>query len=436
MRFFPNGGRSTLARFPCHTSGDAECLRDEITLLAHKATLAGVQVQHELHIDQVHVFQSFPFLESSGVAFRSIAKFFQGLKDPKSSVLPISKREDASQDVQQATALPSISRSDTPVEEDTIGSEMAHGETKLVKGDGTEVDITQARDDDGEDTEDKAEEMLQEEIDREEEEEEQRDSLSPLMQTLATLPSFQDEEDEMEDQTGNAHGSSSIAPQASTSTIIPASTNTTPQKPFIRRALSGFTRARPESPQLSRRTSGSSFFSFSAVKPPLTTSTSSSNIPSPSEAFPTSPSWPQPMVAGSTRIQHRPTIYHHLTRSPVIPTTRARSQSHSDMISLVNGYSRGGAANSTVVFSPGSAKGGAMASEQSMGEEGLPLPRQQQQQQQQGAQQNHQQQQHHHHQQQQHQQQQHQYGSSQLPDAFGPGHDSVQQSGSLGLQLQ
>jgi len=402
-------------------------------LLAHKATLAGVQVQHELHIDQVHVFQSFPFLESSGVAFRSIAKFFQGLKDPKSSVLPTSRKREnaAAQDVQQATALPSISRSDTPVEEDTIGSEMAHGETKLVKGDGTEVDITQAKDDDAEDAEDKAEEMLQAEIDREDEEEEQRDSLSPLMQTLATLPSFQDEQDEMEDQTGSVHGSGSITQQGtSTSTIIPASTNTTPQKPFIRRALSGFTRARPESPQLSRRTSGSSFFSFSAVKPPLTTSTSSSNIVNSSEAFPTSPSWPQPMLAGSTRIQHRPTISHHLTRSPVVPTTRARSQSHSDMISLVNGYSRGGAANSTVVFSPGSTKGGAMAPEQEMGEEGLPLPRQQQQHLQQQPQQLQQNQQH------QSSQSQQEYGSSQLPDAFGPGNESAQQSGSLGLQFQ
>lgn len=34
-------------------SGDAECLRDEATLLAHKATLAGVQVRHEIYEDQV-----------------------------------------------------------------------------------------------------------------------------------------------------------------------------------------------------------------------------------------------------------------------------------------------------------------------------------------------------------------------------------------------
>lgn len=34
-------------------SGDAEVLRDEITLLAHKATLAGVSIEHELYEDAV-----------------------------------------------------------------------------------------------------------------------------------------------------------------------------------------------------------------------------------------------------------------------------------------------------------------------------------------------------------------------------------------------
>lgn len=34
-------------------AGEVEVLRDEITLLAHKATLAGVEVQHELYEDCV-----------------------------------------------------------------------------------------------------------------------------------------------------------------------------------------------------------------------------------------------------------------------------------------------------------------------------------------------------------------------------------------------
>ena len=41
-------------------AGDAEVLRDEITLLAHKATLAGVQVRHELYEDAVCERNSLP----------------------------------------------------------------------------------------------------------------------------------------------------------------------------------------------------------------------------------------------------------------------------------------------------------------------------------------------------------------------------------------
>ncbi|KDR85688.1 hypothetical protein GALMADRAFT_379681 [Galerina marginata CBS 339.88] len=56
-------------------AGDAEVLRDEITLLAHKATLAGVQVMHELYEDAIHVFQAYPFLEASRLSFESMRNF-------------------------------------------------------------------------------------------------------------------------------------------------------------------------------------------------------------------------------------------------------------------------------------------------------------------------------------------------------------------------
>lgn len=339
-------------------SGDAECLRDEITLLAHKATLAGVQVQHELHVDQVHVFQSFPFLESSGVAFRSIAKFFRGLQvstraDKVTGIeVPIRRIHVT---VQEETPQLDESRATTPMDEDAVASEMAHGETKLVKSDGTEVDIDQAKDDEVEDGNDKAEQMLQDTIDREEEEEEQRDQLSPLAKSSPLPPMLDDQDDERdEDQdhnsiTINHITASEVAPK------LPGPESTTPQKPFMRRALSGFARAnRPESPQLVRRTSGSSFFSFSAVRPstPIVANQDMPQHPppSPSAGSATLPG----AISGLPAVRgHRPTISHHLTRSPVVPTTRARSQSHSDMISLVHGYSRGGAANSTVVYSPG-----------------------------------------------------------------------------------
>jgi len=56
-------------------AGDAEVLRDEITLLAHKATLAGVQVIHELYEDAIHVFQAYPFLDASRRSFQSMRTF-------------------------------------------------------------------------------------------------------------------------------------------------------------------------------------------------------------------------------------------------------------------------------------------------------------------------------------------------------------------------
>uniref|UniRef100_A0A8H8CR36 Alpha/beta hydrolase fold-3 domain-containing protein n=1 Tax=Psilocybe cubensis TaxID=181762 RepID=A0A8H8CR36_PSICU len=56
-------------------AGDAEVLRDEITLLAHKATMAGVQVMHELYEDAIHVFQAYPFLDASRRSFESMRNF-------------------------------------------------------------------------------------------------------------------------------------------------------------------------------------------------------------------------------------------------------------------------------------------------------------------------------------------------------------------------
>ncbi|KAG6842448.1 hypothetical protein C0991_007578 [Blastosporella zonata] len=59
--------------------GDAEVLRDEATLLAHKATLAGVDVRHELFEDAIHVFQTYPFLPATRRAFSSMKDFVQNI---------------------------------------------------------------------------------------------------------------------------------------------------------------------------------------------------------------------------------------------------------------------------------------------------------------------------------------------------------------------
>ncbi|KAH7338792.1 Alpha/Beta hydrolase protein [Rhizoctonia solani] len=82
-------------------SGDSEVLRDEITLLAHKATLAGVDVRHELFEDAVHVFQMFPFLPATHRAFRNLsaAPPAQSATDSNSSSPDLGLGSDAERDL-------------------------------------------------------------------------------------------------------------------------------------------------------------------------------------------------------------------------------------------------------------------------------------------------------------------------------------------------
>ncbi|KAF8753878.1 Steryl acetyl hydrolase [Rhizoctonia solani] len=75
-------------------SGDSEVLRDEITLLAHKATLAGVDVRHELFEDAVHVFQMFPFLPTTRRAFRNVRSFVSQLDANMSTAQPAQSAAD------------------------------------------------------------------------------------------------------------------------------------------------------------------------------------------------------------------------------------------------------------------------------------------------------------------------------------------------------
>jgi acetyl esterase/lipase len=50
-------------------AGESEVLRDEVTLLAHKATLSGVQVMHELYEDAVSLHASYLFLINSHFSY-------------------------------------------------------------------------------------------------------------------------------------------------------------------------------------------------------------------------------------------------------------------------------------------------------------------------------------------------------------------------------
>ncbi|KAJ9125656.1 hypothetical protein QFC22_000618 [Naganishia vaughanmartiniae] len=281
-------------------AGDSEVLRDEITLLAHKATLAGVRVKHEMYVDQVHVFQSFPFQAAAGVAFRSVAKFAASLREP----VPRARPEASAYATVPSTPLDAVSRSTakdavsgfvTPTDIDTVASEMEHGQTKLVKGDGTEIDI------------------------------------------------------EVSDTEAGAEGARIPPPQFRHSTSLPDNSRAT--------ALQTASDPEPQSPKpIMRR----AFSTFSRAKAPSGISTSFQRSVDGVRTTPPTPEPASPVIknasAASTlrtpRRSRHPSISAQLTLSPAKPTTRLRSQSHADMVRLVETYNRAGGANQTTVFTP------------------------------------------------------------------------------------
>lgn len=73
-------------------AGESEVLRDEITLLAHKATLAGVQVMHELYEDAVSLQVSILFVSLSMTSLHNrstYSKHFLSSKRHNTLSLPV-----------------------------------------------------------------------------------------------------------------------------------------------------------------------------------------------------------------------------------------------------------------------------------------------------------------------------------------------------------
>jgi acetyl esterase/lipase len=69
-------------------AGESEVLRDEVTLLAHKATLAGVQVMHELYEDAVSLHVSSLFVSSSMVTRHNRFMYFKHFLSSKRHSTP------------------------------------------------------------------------------------------------------------------------------------------------------------------------------------------------------------------------------------------------------------------------------------------------------------------------------------------------------------
>lgn len=294
-------------------SGDSEVLRDEITLLAHKATLAGVSVTHELYEDMVHVFQMFTFLPGAKAAIRSVGRWVR-------QTLPKIEEEHRTR---RAGVVP-----------DNVDGEVADG-ARLVDADG-EVVVGQGE---GAITRDEATALAdQRELRR------RTPAQSSLRLDLAA-PSPDQPSIDVDSLPTSASRSGSPTPTAS-----PASRHEDPfsnhphlaHAPPLRRALTALATSTPATPLHSpplpsvrrrRRTQGAASLHVS---------------PAGNTGYAT--------LAPSNPVSPTPSIRRRL-RSPTLssagPSTRVRSQSHSDIFHLVEGYFEGGAANETTVYAPG-----------------------------------------------------------------------------------
>jgi hypothetical protein len=118
---------------------------------------------------------------------------------------------------------------------------------------------------------------------------------------------------------------------------VASSVSTTrPIAPRLRRALTAWSPTKSISMSatpITRRRAPSSATAY--VTPQVSPLLSNSSLPN--------------TPAANRKRQRTPTVS---GKPPALPTTRARSRSHSDILQLVQGYGRG-AANNTVVISPG-----------------------------------------------------------------------------------
>lgn len=269
-------------------SGDSEVLRDEITLLAHKATLAGAIVKHELYEDMVHVFQMFTFLPAAEAAIASVGRFVR-------STLP--KLE------AQGRGLPGKLAKEVV---NNVSEELEAEGARVVRGDGEAVGVGLGE-----------VEALPDEVEAARE--------SPRRLRKDEVPS-------MDIDSRTASGPSTPPKPAPEKIITP----TKPIAPRLRRAFSAWSPTKSISmtatPITRRRAPSSASAHVSPMVSPMLSN----------KSLPATPS-------GQRRRPRAPTIS---SKPPALPTTRARSRSHSDILQLVEGYGKG-AANQTVVISPG-----------------------------------------------------------------------------------
>jgi hypothetical protein len=290
-------------------SGDSEVLRDENTLLAHKATLAGVNVTHELYEDMIHVFQMFTWLPTAKAAVNSVGRWVK-------STLPKIEEEMKN----QGTEI-NDGRNELPVGTE---SGVEGGESRMVDADGREVSSLRARVGDALQLDLPSHEFGQASIDTD------------------SLPRR---------GSGSNSGSGSPTPTNSrarspalSADIIPPQRDVfgehfAPRAPILRRAN---THHDTSTTHISPHNTAAA---IRRRRPTISSASLHASSPTHSVYGTSNPTSPTPSVrkhlrspSGGVQMQLR---------------TRGRSESHSDIHHLVEGYVEGGAANETVVYGAG-----------------------------------------------------------------------------------
>ncbi|KAI5898069.1 alpha/beta-hydrolase [Schizophyllum commune H4-8] len=308
-------------------AGDSEVLRDEITLLAHKATLAGVKVRHELYEDAVHIFQTYPFLESAHRAFLSMREFVRN----------------AAPDSEKGTIAESAERE--------LEREMETKETAVVSGDGVEETRGVAG-------------LEAEEAVVPSESEDDRSSWRRSDTRWLAAPES-DEEGEEEPPVVHISRKDKGKDKAKNEWVeetreISPEEERTPTTPPRRR------RAETLSNGHLRRLQGAFAHMFPQHNSPPPARPCFSRVKSSYSALPKRPGMPAFTVA-----DHERTEAHHISRpssrlsnasptsSPTMPSPSIRrkkansmSASHPDIASLVNSWRHDGPANETLMFQP------------------------------------------------------------------------------------
>ncbi|WVW78976.1 hypothetical protein I302_100939 [Kwoniella bestiolae CBS 10118] len=322
-------------------SGDSEVLRDEITLLAHKATLAGVHVTHELYEDMVHVFQMFSFLPATTAAINNVGRWV-------CQTLPsIEEQEGRHESKLGESVEQEMETSPMVVDRDgeELGVGLPAGQTEVLP---SEID---AMDDYSRSSRIRTPKQtpitntsaLKLDI---------GEPTTPAGPTVDTdsLPHSQGE-------TSSRRSSGSITPTANHPKPLSDDATTSSLElhgiPFPRSTIDTFSgphtlprlrRSITNVPVHSPDTVPSSSPSTSRRKRGITYSSSSLHVsPAHSTGVPSNPTSPTPSIRRRLVMTHS---------NSGTPSTRARSKSHSDIFQLVEGYVEGGAANTTTVIDP------------------------------------------------------------------------------------